>query len=367
MPRSTDSILNNLLPACETQTTLELAFSDRTVRRWISYEADFQVVGGNTFIGHLDNSDELAQTIESPSDLVSVSIQNVDTNLGKLVAGDLRKFMLAEAKLGRVFRGIRDKSIVQHRPIFAGLVTAISGDMKQIKFDLQPDYIALGLVVADGTLAPSCVNVFGDINCGYSGSLTTCNQQLKSSDGCAGRKRKHRFRGFTFSDLPQPSPGGGDGGIGGGIDPETCFLAGTIVAAPNGYKPIETLKTRDKVLCFDEKTGTFKTSVVTNTFEHQTNFYYRLVFDDGTVLEVTPEHRIFTKNGWKTVDNLAINDWVSGKHSGIGLGEFVKQSKLIQIQTKLEPVKVYNIEVAEFHTYFANGIIVHNAKDYIVF
>lgn len=154
------------------------------------------------------------------------------------------------------------------------------------------------------------------------------------------------------------SGGAPSSSVGGG-----CFVAGTKVLLANGdTKPIETLQTGEEVQTHD---GAQR---ITACMTYPAKQTYELVFSDGTTLLTTDSHPISTVDGWKSispastkrenpdlpVDRLVIWDIVETIHG---------PRELLSIQ-KRAIVQVYNITVANTHTYYANGVLVHNAKGF---
>jgi len=76
---------------------------------------------------------------------------------------------------------------------------------------------------------------------------------------------------------------------------DECFVAGTMV----GNKPIEQLKVGDIVPCFDEDTRQIKYSKVTQLFKNPAQEgLLRISIHGKQSIVCTPNHPIFTMNGW---------------------------------------------------------------------
>jgi hypothetical protein len=152
MARTVDSQLNGFLEHCESQSALILTVPTVGTKRWIQEDALIETtIGGNTYLPDLQATDELRQSIENPVDRVSVTIQNVDTDLGIELITNPEKFMFAEATIPRLYRNSRDYSDSQLKTLFRGVVTAVDADEKQVKFEFSPDYVAFGACVAADT------------------------------------------------------------------------------------------------------------------------------------------------------------------------------------------------------------------------
>ncbi|MEQ3625958.1 MAG: DEAD/DEAH box helicase family protein [Celeribacter sp.] len=77
------------------------------------------------------------------------------------------------------------------------------------------------------------------------------------------------------------------------VDEAHCFAPGTKVSTPHGDVNIESLTVGDQVM------NAFGAGTVTNVFKHSTQKdIVRVIFDDGTEIECTADHRFFTGNSW---------------------------------------------------------------------
>jgi RHS repeat-associated protein len=140
-----------------------------------------------------------------------------------------------------------------------------------------------------------------------------------------------------------------------------CFVAGTMVAMADGTeKAIDTVRVGDVVLAFDEVTQKVVPSPVTKLYVHE--HWER---ESGTVLvngrlRATDNHPFFVNGAWRRADQLKGGDWMY-RLDGAGVRAVAPEAA-----RTLEPMPgvetVYNLEVATFHTYFAEGLLVHNMK-----
>ena len=145
-------------------------------------------------------------------------------------------------------------------------------------------------------------------------------------------------------------PGGGGGGN--VPDPPGCFLAGTLITMANGtQKPIEEIQVGDIVLAFNENTGQIEPDTVTKAFSHPGEDTYLII---NRTLKVTSAHRVLSKGKWVKIKDLKIGDTLTNAQ-----GEDVVIFDIVEVK---ESVEVYNFETNSFHTYIANGFIVHNIK-----
>ncbi|MEF8879429.1 MAG: Hint domain-containing protein [Candidatus Thermoplasmatota archaeon] len=139
----------------------------------------------------------------------------------------------------------------------------------------------------------------------------------------------------------------------------TCFLAGTrVLMADGGYKNIENIVVGDRVKCYDEENDRVVESNVVDLHFHQPgemDEYYLRINDE---LCVTPNHRFYTDNGWKTADELEKNDLLFSDDEG-----WYTVSSVEKVYKKVE---TYDLSVRKNHNYFVelNGkpVLVHNSE-----
>jgi len=104
---------------------------------------------------------------------------------------------------------------------------------------------------------------------------------------------------------------------------------------------------------YNEETGETALQEVTATMQREVDatVYIEL---EGETIETTAEHPFFTRSGWKDAADLTTEDFVQTKHS---------EWKAVKGQNfSYEPKKVFNFEVANWHTYFVGVLawLVHN-------
>jgi RHS repeat-associated protein len=132
-----------------------------------------------------------------------------------------------------------------------------------------------------------------------------------------------------------------------------CFPAGTMIQTRNGRVPIEQIKAGDVVLSADERTGKQSYQKVVQTFRREADALLTIVTADGRSIECTPEHPFWVKGkGFVEARHLARSDLLADVQ-----GRIVAVSGISFAERK---VTVYNFEVANTHTYYANGWWVHN-------
>jgi hypothetical protein len=130
-----------------------------------------------------------------------------------------------------------------------------------------------------------------------------------------------------------------------------CFVAGTKIYTPFGYKNIEDIKIGDLVFCFD-KDLSIKTSKVENTFIHQNEKVIDIFFKDKKI-RATPNHPFLNQNN----EFIEIKNFIE---TDLIISRFNEKLKIDKIEIVDEEYTVYNFTVEKYHTYIAEDIFVHN-------
>jgi hypothetical protein len=146
------------------------------------------------------------------------------------------------------------------------------------------------------------------------------------------------------------------GAITGGITSNHCFIAGTPILMEDGYKSIELIKAGDMVYSANEETGEVSIKEVVRTFVNETDELIYLQMGDSELV-TTPGHPFFIYGkGFEYAGNLRAGEILVNVNGEQVVLEFV-QHEILET-----PVKVYNFEVEDWHTYFVNEnrIWVHN-------
>jgi hypothetical protein len=125
-----------------------------------------------------------------------------------------------------------------------------------------------------------------------------------------------------------------------------CFAAGTRLWTPEGYRAIEDIKAGERVYSRDQwdEGGEIVAKIVEEVFER-----YSVVWDivaDGRSIRTTSEHPFKVRGkGWTLAHELRIGDRLVCADSG-------ETVTVESIRDTGERELVYNLRVADFHTYF---------------
>ena len=122
-----------------------------------------------------------------------------------------------------------------------------------------------------------------------------------------------------------------------------------------GYRNIEDIAVGDEVWAWHEETGDLALKLVTRTMRWGSDALVALQLGSDT-LRATPEHPFWANGGWKLAGDLVQGDALlrsDGQVMGVGAVEHHTE----------RPATVYNLEVADWHTYLVSWwmFVVHNA------
>lgn len=188
---------------------------------------------------------------------------------------------------------------------------------------------------------------------------------IGAATGAAGGAISHRVTTGSWKGSGKAAlEGGADGAltgaitgaITGGMNSNSCFVAGTSVLTSVGYVAIEKICAGDKVWSENPETGEKELKKVVQTFVNETDELVH-VFVNGEEIITTPEHPFYVPTkGWTGAIHLRAGDILVLQN-----GKYVVVEK-IQHEILEQPIKVYNFEVEDFHTYYVgdSSILVHN-------
>jgi len=147
---------------------------------------------------------------------------------------------------------------------------------------------------------------------------------------------------------------------------KSCFPAGTPILMSDGSeKKIEDVKVDDEVMGHDgEKNVPVKVLELESPVR---DHMHTLEFENGTKLQLTREHPLFTKEGWKSLspeataeENAELNVKILKQGDEVlnKKGDYVK---ITNITLEEKEIQTYNLKkVSGHHNFFANGYLAHN-------
>jgi hypothetical protein len=130
-----------------------------------------------------------------------------------------------------------------------------------------------------------------------------------------------------------------------------CFPAGTrITLADRTDSPIEEIKPGDLILSYDPQQGSTETGTVKRILTDSAEEY--LIIND--VLRVTESHLIYVGEEWRQAGRVSPGDVLTALSGQRIAVDSVRHEAL--------KGKVFNLHLSsQSHTFFAEGILVHNA------
>jgi hypothetical protein len=133
-----------------------------------------------------------------------------------------------------------------------------------------------------------------------------------------------------------------------------CFPAGTPVHTEHGLKNIEDIQVGDRVWAFNEETKEIALQEVVHTMQNETDHTISL-YTEKEVIETTATHPFYVNGAWKDASELQAGDKILTQQN--------ETAEITDTKFSYIPKKVYNFEVAQWHTYFVGGssFLVHNS------
>lgn len=212
---------------------------------------------------------------------------------------------------------------------------------------------------------------------GKDGLVTIMGRSTKLTKGTeiGGKLMDMGFSGSKLSKARSTisnSNGGSDNsgtgsGNGGGTGGDPCFLAGTkIIMADNSLKNIEDIKVLDEVLSYNEETNENEVQKVLGIKSRVSDHYYNVEFIDGTILKVTDNHPLLSKDGWSAINiNAAQNEkgmvCVQLSENDEILSSNGSFKKIISMERIDGDVVVYDLSSIDVtRTFYVEDVLAHN-------
>ena len=148
---------------------------------------------------------------------------------------------------------------------------------------------------------------------------------------------------------------------------DSCFVAGTpVLMADGSEKPIEAIQVGEAVLAWNEETKTMFATKVVRALHHEEKMQtlFDIELEDGRKFTVNNDHPMYVvEDGDFTItDELAAR---FAKGQPVTFQDSKNQPvKIVSLRMHRQVCKTYNLYVEgqgqKGHTYYANGILVHN-------
>ena len=137
----------------------------------------------------------------------------------------------------------------------------------------------------------------------------------------------------------------------------TCFTGDTEVYTSDGLVCIEDIQIGDNVWAYNSETGETELKEVLNVWIKETDEILHVSTSDGETIDTTTNHPFYVEEkGWVAAGDLEVGDVLYTAD-----GDEVEVTDL-ELENLAEPILVYNLDVADFDTYFVGeyGVLVHN-------
>ena len=106
------------------------------------------------------------------------------------------------------------------------------------------------------------------------------------------------------------------------------------------------------IYCYNEQSGRWSRSSDFKVIENGEQTVYDIRLEYGFQIEATSGHLFLTKRGWVSTENLTDSDSVMVVTGA--WAKFLSKSEIGLLPT-------YDLQVAPYHNFIANGIVVHNS------
>lgn len=165
---------------------------------------------------------------------------------------------------------------------------------------------------------------------------------------------------------------------------DECFISGTKISTPDGYKNIEDIKMGDLVYSYNHKENKVEIKKVNYLFNKNVDKIVTITSTSGEIIECSVNHPIYCNGKYIRAEHIKKGDTlyelqkmskrnniskITRQEKGYIIREFRVEDIKIQKQGNIgEPrqsnggIKVYNIGVEDNNNYFANNILVHNCQ-----
>jgi hypothetical protein len=157
------------------------------------------------------------------------------------------------------------------------------------------------------------------------------------------------------------------------IDFNCCVPYYSQILYPNNLtKSAEEVKVGDIILGYNESNNTYQDIEILNIVKKSRNDICKIIFEDDTYVELTPDHPILTNIGWcaykpetsTAYESMGLIHQLETNQQVLQLNGEYKQIKEIQMNYLEQPIDVYTFNTTErVDTFIADNCVVHNASE----
>ena len=194
------------------------------------------------------------------------------------------------------------------------------------------------------------------------GLVNSCELTLKGLDDVAAKyaaKQEAWYKEHASSVQDGCSIGMGsytDRNTGQIVEVGACFIAGTKVQTPDGEKNIEDIQVGDRVYAHNTETGETGIKEVKNAFVREVNTLVHVFVGEEEIITTTNHPFYVVGEGFVQAGDLKVGSPL------LLLDGTTEKVSRIYVEALQTPVKVYNFEVEDWHTYYVSeeACLVHN-------
>ena len=94
---------------------------------------------------------------------------------------------------------------------------------------------------------------------------------------------------------------------------DECLRSNTLITTDKGYKKIQDIEVGDMVMSYNSNTHKEELKPVINTWKNliksnSYTYFLEIVLENGSIIQVTPNHKIYTNRGMVRADELKLSD-----------------------------------------------------------
>ena len=137
----------------------------------------------------------------------------------------------------------------------------------------------------------------------------------------------------------------------------SCFTGDTVVLTSEGLTCIEDVEVGDSVWAYNSEIGKTELKEVLCVWVKETDKILHVSTSYGETIDTTTNHPFYVEEkGWVAAGDLVVGDTLVTVD-----GDEVEVTN-VELEKLAEPILVYNLDVADFDTYFVGeyGALVHN-------
>ena len=142
--------------------------------------------------------------------------------------------------------------------------------------------------------------------------------------------------------------------------PCNSFPGDTLVHTPDGLRPIKELKAGEAVIAKAEWSGEERPELIEQVMSGEREvLLVHLTLATGEKITATANHPLRTAEGWRDAQLIKAGGQLDLKGSR---DDQPKRAEVVKVEHELKRTRVYNLEVANAHTFFVGeeGVWVHN-------